>query len=162
MKRLLLMRHAKASPSNADVADFDRPLIDEGRLAARRIGEFLKSEDVRVDVAMSSPAARARETIEAVLMAAGISTDVRYDRRLYEGGPTQVLEVLSEIKDDVSVVLMVGHNPGMEELVELLTGQHTHLSAGTLATITLEANEWRGIVEAKGALDNLARPKESL
>lgn len=162
MKTLLLMRHAKASPSNDSVADFDRPLLDEGRSAAERIGKFLASESVLVDTALSSPAARARETIETVLQAAGIPVDVRYDQRLYESGPLRLIEVISEIEDGRSNALMVGHNPALEELVQILTGETVQLAAGTLAKIDLEGSKWSEIVEAKGALDRLVRPKELL
>lgn len=159
MKTLLLMRHAKAASSHPSIADFDRPLLDEGQAAARRIGKFLKGETM-VDTAFSSTAARARETIETVLQFAAMPIEVRYDQRIYDGGPLRLLEVVSEIHDDLNAVLLVGHNPALEELVEVLTGEDVDLAPGTLAKIDLEVNEWGGIGAGNGVLDNVVRPKE--
>ena len=159
MKTLLLMRHAKASPSVSGMADFDRPLLDEGRAAARRIGKSLKGQ-ILVDTALSSTAARARETIETVLQSAAMPIDVRDDQRIYEGGPLSLLEVVSEIDNDSNAVLLVGHNPALEELVQVLTGEDVHLSPGTLAKIDLEVNEWSEVGPGSGAIDKILRPKE--
>lgn len=160
MKILLLMRHAKASPSTTGVADFDRSLIDEGRDAAARIGKFLKREELTVDLALTSPAARARETIETVLEAAGISVTVRADDRLYEGGAVHILEVLSEVDDSLKTILVVGHNPVLEEFVQLSTGENVHLSPGTCAHIDLEVANFSEVGEKKGTLGKVVRPKE--
>jgi phosphohistidine phosphatase len=160
MKILLLMRHAKASPGTAGVADFDRPLVDEGKNAAARIGLFLKREMLPIDLALSSPAARARETIEEVLQAAGWSLEVRADDRLYESGALQLFEVLSEVDENLNAVLLVGHNPVLEEFVLLLTGENVHLSPGTLAHIDLEAAKFSEVGENTGTLSKVVRPKE--
>ena len=160
MKTLLLMRHAKASPSHAGVSDSDRPLLDEGRDAAERVGEFLKMETLKIDAALSSPAVRARQTIDAVLQAAGMSLKVHADERLYEGGPLRLLEVLSEVDDSLNSVLLVGHNPVLEEFVQLLTGETIHLSPGTLAQIDIDATQWSGMGEMRSTLRRVVRPKE--
>ena len=157
MKTLLLMRHAKAGQ---DAADFDRALLDEGREAAQRIGEFLKADNLTIDFALSSPAVRARETITAVLKTAGCSLDVRYDERLYEGGPLRLLEVLSEIDEALNTVLLVGHNPVLEEVIQLITNETVHLSAGTLAHIAVETENWNEIAEARGSIRKIVRPQE--
>ena len=160
MKTLLLMRHAKASPSHAGLSDSDRPLLDAGRNAAERIGEFLKMETLKIDASLCSPAVRARQTIDAVLQAAGMSLKVHGDERLYEGGPLRLLEVLSEVADRLNSVLLVGHNPVLEEFVQLLTGETIHLSPGTLAQIDLDTTQWSGIGETKNTLRRVVRPKE--
>ena len=159
MKTLLLMRHAKASPSATGMADFDRPLVDEGRVAARRIGKSLKGE-IQVDAALSSTAARTRETIETVLQSAAMPIDTRYDQRIYDGGPLCVVEVISEIDNDSNAVLLVGHNPALEDLLQVLTGEDVHLSPGTLAKIDLEVNEWSEVGPGSGVIDKILRPKE--
>jgi phosphohistidine phosphatase len=158
MKTLLLMRHAKASHDGA--ADIDRPLLDEGREAAQRVGKFLKDDNLTVDLALSSPAVRARETITAVLNTAGSSLDVRYDERLYEGGSLRLLEVLSELDEALNTVLLVGHNPVLEEVIQLMTNETVHLSAGTLAHIEVEAQNWNEIGEARGGIRKIVRPQE--
>ncbi len=133
------MRHAKASPSTAGIADVDRPLLDEGRDAAARVGAFLKREKLTVDVALSSSAIRAQETIESVLRSAGIALKVRTDQRIYDGGSLRLLEVLSEVDDNLKTVLLVGHNPVLEDLVQHLTEESVHLSPATLTQVELAA-----------------------
>ncbi|MDQ3473639.1 MAG: histidine phosphatase family protein [Acidobacteriota bacterium] len=160
MRTLLLMRHAKAGPSTAGVADFDRPLLEEGRIAAALIGSFLKREKLTVDLAISSPAIRSRETIEAVLQAAGMSLEVCADQRLYEGGSLLLLEVLSEADNDLRTVLLVGHNPVLEDLVQHLTGENVHLSAATLTHVELDAEKWSEIHGAKHKLCRVVQAKE--
>jgi phosphohistidine phosphatase len=94
-----------------------------------------------------------------VLQAAGMTLIVRADQRLYEGGPLRLVEVLSEVEDTLQSVLLVGHNPVLEELVHLLTGESVNLSAGTLTQIDLETL-WSEIGKAKGTQRRVVRPKE--
>ncbi|MGH9929389.1 MAG: SixA phosphatase family protein, partial [Pyrinomonadaceae bacterium] len=87
----------------------------------------------------------------------------RYDQRIYEAGPLQLLEAISEIEDHTSAVLMVGHNPGMEELLQLLTDRVEQMAPGTLAKINLAADEWSKIKEDNAnlcSLDWIVKPKE--
>lgn len=160
MKTLLLMRHAKASPSVPGVADFDRPLLEEGRIAAALVGSFLKREQFTIDEAISSPAVRARETIESVLLAAGVSLEVHADQRLYEGGSLLLLEVVSEIDDYLETVLLVGHNPVLEDLVQHLTGERVHLSPATLTHMECDAEKWSEIHTAEHKLRKVVRAKD--
>ena len=160
MKTLLLMRHAKACPSTAGVEDFDRPLLEEGRVAAALVGSFLKREKFTVDRAICSPAARARETIESVLQAAEISLKVRTDQRLYEGGWLNLLEVLAEVEDKLRTVLLVGHNPVLEQVVQQLTGESVHLSAGALTHVELNVEKWSEIHAANHKLCRVVGPQE--
>lgn len=154
------MRHAKASPSTAGVADFDRPLLEDGRVGAALVGSFLKREEFKIDEAISSPAIRARETIESVLQAAGMSLKVRADQRLYEGGSLALLEVLSEVDDDLQTVLLVGHNPVLEDFVQYLTGESVHLSPATLTHVELDVEEWSEIQAATNKLCRVVRAKD--
>lgn len=160
MKTLLLMRHAKASPSVPGVADCDRPLLAEGTIAAALVGSFLKRAQFTIDEAISSPAVRARETIESVLQAAGMSLKVQVDQRLYEGGALILLEVLSEVGDDLQTVLLVGHNPVLEDLVQHLTGQSVHLSPATLTHVESDAEKWSEIHAAEHKLRRVVRAKD--
>lgn len=154
------MRHAKASPSTAGVSDFDRPLVEEGRVGAARVGSFLKREKFKVDEAISSPAIRARETIESVLQAAGMSLKVRADQRLYEGGSLALLEVLAEVDNDLQTVLLVGHNPVLEDFVQHLTGESVHLSPATLTHVELDVEEWSEIHAATNKLCRVVRARD--
>ena len=154
------MRHAKASPSTAGIADVDRPLLDEGRDAAARVGAFLKREKLTVDVALSSSAVRAQETIESVLRSAGIALKVRTDQRIYDGGSFRLLEVLSEVDDNLKTVLLVGHNPVLEDLVQHLTEVSVHLSPATLTQVELADEKWSAIPAGRNKLLRVVRAKE--
>ena len=162
MKTLFLMRHAKASPAQGNQADIDRTLLVEGRAAAERVGKLLKSERVSIDFAVSSPAARAQETCEIVLRAAGIDLDVRLEQRIYDGGTVSLVEVISETGDRRNALLLVGHNPVLEDLVNVLTGQIVQLAAGSLTEITLEQNSWGEVGGAQGQLKRVIRPADLL
>lgn len=160
MKTLMLVRHAKSENAAPGLPDFDRALNDRGRKEAQAVGKFIRKQNLRFDLIMSSPALRARETAELVLGAAGLELDVHFDQRVYEASPPRLLEVLSELEDGTGSVILVGHNPGMEELVQLLTDRAEHMATGTLAKIDLKADRWSKVLEEKGSLDWLVKPKE--
>ncbi len=160
MKTLLLLRHAKSSWKDAALADFERPLNDRGRKAAGLIGKFIAKQDVNIDLVISSPAVRARETIDLVLRAARRSPELRFDQRVYEASPTRLLEVTSQIEDDRKSVMLVGHNPGMEELLTLLVGVEQHMPTASLAKVVLSSKKWDKILSEKGVLESFIRARE--
>lgn len=160
MKTLLLLRHAKSSWKDAAVADFERPLNDRGRKAAELVGKFIAKQNVNIDLVISSPAVRARQTIELVLRAAKRSPELRFDQRVYEASPTRLLEITSQIEDDRKSVLLVGHNPGMEELLALLVGVEQHMPTASLAQVVLTSKKWDKILSEKGVLESFIRARE--
>lgn len=160
MKTLLLLRHAKSSWKDAALADFERPLNDRGRKAAGLIGKFIAKQDVNIDLVISSPAVRARETIDLVLRAAKRSPELRFDQRVYEASPTRLLEITSQIEDDRKSVMLVGHNPGMEELLALLVGVEQHMPTASLARVVLSSKKWDRILAEKGVLESFVRARE--
>lgn len=160
MKTLLLLRHAKSSWKKPTLNDFDRPLNDRGRKAAQTVGKFLGKQELAIDLVISSPAVRARQTIERVLGAAGVSPELRFDQRIYEASPATLLEVVSQIEDDRKSVLLVGHNPGMEELLTLLVGKEEPMPTAAVAKISLDIKKWDKVVGSKAELDSFWRVKE--
>jgi phosphohistidine phosphatase len=160
MKILLLLRHAKAVSGSDSLRDSDRSLNDHGRRQAERVGKYLKEQNIALDLVLSSTALRARETTEIFLNAAECVTEVRYDQRIYDAGRQQLLEVVCEIEGDKSKVLLVGHNPGLEELLHRLTDRFEPMATATLAKIDLRASEWTNAADQKGNLDWLVKPKE--
>jgi phosphohistidine phosphatase len=114
MKTLLILRHAKSSWKDSGISDFERPLNARGKRAADLIGRFMKKKKLRPDLILSSTAARARETIGLVLESARLVVELRYDERLYLASADRLAEIVSQIEDDRSQVMIVGHNPGME------------------------------------------------
>jgi phosphohistidine phosphatase len=160
MKTLFLLRHAKSSLADSANTDFERPLTGRGKKDAEAIGSFMMKQEVSPDLVLSSPAVRARETIGIVIKATQLPAEVRYDQRIYEAGPLRLLEVISEIEEERSEVLVVGHNPGMEELLQLLTGDIEHMATGTLLKIDLRTAKWSKAADHKGNLAWLVKPKE--
>ncbi len=161
MKILFLLRHAKAASSSDSLRDFDRSLSDQGRKQAERVGKYLKEQNIGLDLVLSSTALRARETTELVLTAAECISQVRYDQRMYEASRQQLLEVVSEIEEDKNQVLLVGHNPGLEELQQRLTGRFESMGTGTLAKIAFGASEWAEAAAANSDLNWLFNPQIS-
>lgn len=160
MKQVLLLRHAKSSWSDPHLQDFDRPLNDRGRKAASTLGKFLARLNIPLDLVLSSPALRARRTAELVLKASTLSPELRFDQRIYESSPARLLEIISQIDEDRNTVLLIGHNPGIEELVSLITGNEERMQTAALATISLTARRWDKVLPGGGVLDSLVRAKD--
>jgi phosphohistidine phosphatase len=160
MKTLFLLRHAKSSRDDPTLRDFDRPLNDRGKDDTKLVGRYLRQEQIVLDAVISSPAKRAQQTTEAFLKAADVSIVPSFDERIYEAGPQQLLTVVSEIDRSLNMVLLIGHNPGFEELVESLTGQYTRLPTATLAGLDLSVEQWRDVRPRSGKLRVRITPKE--
>jgi phosphohistidine phosphatase len=160
MKTLLLLRHAKSSWKEAGLRDFDRPLNKRGLKAAPLIGRFMRRKKIEPDLVLSSPAERARQTASLVVEHGRLPAETRYDERIYEADVARLLEVVSEIGDAVEEVLLVGHNPGLEELLSRLTGANERMPTAALACIELNAEEWSKLRGAGGRLAWLVKPKE--
>ena len=160
MLTLYLLRHAKSSWDDESKRDFERTLTDRGREASARIGEFIQEKGINFDLVLVSTAVRTRETIELIKERAGFRGELRYDERIYEATVSQLLEVISEIETDRETVLLVGHNPGIEELLAVLTGEHHQVTTANLAKIELNAPNWSANLANKGALEWIIRPKE--
>lgn len=160
MKTLLLLRHAKSSWKDASVRDFDRPLNQRGLKAAPSIGSLIRKRKLQPDLVLSSPAERARQTTQLVLEAAGLKTELRHDERIYEAGVARLLEIVSQIDDEANLVMLVGHNPGFEELLAALTGESLIVPTAALACIELDIEKWNKVRAGTGRLEWLVKPKE--
>lgn len=160
MKTLFLLRHAKSSWDDPTLPDIERPLNARGMRAAELLGTHIRKQNLSFDLVLSSPAIRARETIEIVLKTAKMQTDLRYDQRIYEASSIALIDVISQIEEDRKTAMLVGHNPGMEKLLEILTGGIIHVSTGTLARIELKASRWAGMIESPRTLEWVVKPKE--
>ena len=113
------------------------------------------------DVVLSSDAVRARLTAEAVAEAAGYTGEMLLDPRLYMASPADILSLLPTVRENADTVMIVGRNPGLEKLVEQLTGERQDLPTATLAQIGLPIDQWRDLtLSTRGALVGLWRPEE--
>lgn len=160
MKTIYLLRHAKSSWKDESLSDIERPLNGRGKKAADTMGAFLKREKILVDLVLSSSAVRARQTIDRVLVSANIVTDVRFDERIYEAGVQRLVEIVRQIENGKKNVVLVGHNPGFEELLEWLTGTIERMQTGALAKIGLKTSSWNSVSEKSGTLEWIVRPKQ--
>ncbi len=161
MRTLYLLRHAKSSWKDDSLRDFDRPLKGRGREAAEQIGQVLGAKKPGGLLVISSPAVRARETTQLVLKSAGLTTDPRFDERIYEADVPALLEVVSSIPDSASTAMLVGHNPGFENLLAYLTSDDRHMPTCALARIGFaDAGSWSDVSEASGRLDWFVTPKD--
>lgn len=160
MRTLYLLRHAKSSWADESRRDFDRPLANRGREDCAIIGEFIDEKGIDFDLVLVSTAVRTRETIQFVKERAEFDSEVRYDARIYEATTSQLLEVIAEVDHDRENVLLVGHNPGIEDLLALLTSEHVQVTTATFAKIELKASEWSANLTNTGTLAWIVRPKE--
>jgi phosphohistidine phosphatase len=161
MKTLLLLRHAKSSWSEPGLDDHERPLNQRGQRDAPRMGELIREYGLIPDVILTSDAVRARLTAEAVTKAARYAGEILLDSRLYLASPADILSLLPTVRESAETVMIVGHNPGLEQLVEQLTGKRPDLPTATLAQIDLPIDQWRDLkLSTRGTLVDLWRPKE--
>ncbi|WP_313177974.1 histidine phosphatase family protein [Stenotrophomonas sp.] len=119
MRELILLRHAHAEPATPGQADLDRPLSPVGLAEAEAAGKWMKENNLLPDCVLCSPSRRTRETLEAVMAAIGY-VEKRLEDRIYEATPGTLAALVDE-RRDLDRVLIVGHNPGLERLVALMT-----------------------------------------
>jgi phosphohistidine phosphatase len=168
MKMLYLLRHAKSSWDEPALPDFQRPLAERGRKAAPQMGDYLESEGLTPDAVLCSGARRAVETWQSIAPHFP-DARVQIDDTLYMASPDAMLSWLQRLPDDVSSVLMVGHNPGFEELAQQLAGDgkkkalkriRKKYPTAALAVIQFQTDDWAGIGSASGYLERFVRPKD--
>jgi phosphohistidine phosphatase len=161
MKTLLILRHAKSSWDNMQLTDYERPLNNRGKRDAPRMGKLLREQDLMPDLIITSSAERALTTAEAVALASDYEQEIKHTRSFYHADPEPYIEALQQLDDSYERVMVVGHNPGIEELLEELTGLWERMPTAALAHVTLPIAHWHELDEdTTGELVNLWRPKE--
>jgi len=168
MRLLSLLRHAKSSWDENVSRDFDRPLNNRGRRAARAMGRFIAEEGLVFDSVLASPAVRVAETVALVEEGLGRSLEAREDRRIYMASGVSLLELVQGTAD-AGHLLLVGHNPGLEDLALLLArpdASPERVAIGekyptaALATLAFDAAALAGIREGHGRLLRFVRPRD--
>jgi phosphohistidine phosphatase len=163
MKTLLILRHAKSSWNFAELSDHDRPLNNRGKRDAPRIGRKLLKEGLIPQIIISSSAIRAYSTAEKVAKACGYEGEIVVDSSLYGSGYTAYLNVLRIQNDRLDIIMLVGHNPDSEQLLEKLTGKMVPMPTCTVASVNLFIRKWKELnAQTKGELVDIYRPKELL
>jgi len=172
MLTLALLRHAKSSWNDGGLADYDRPLAKRGQKAAPEIGAELAFLGMRPELVLCSGSVRTRDTLDLVLAKlGGASPEVVYDDAIYMATPATLLSILRKIPNGTSPprsVMVVGHNPGLEELAALLVGaggdedrnrMSAKFPAGAVAVICFDAASWASIGLGTGSLEHFITPK---
>jgi phosphohistidine phosphatase len=160
MKTLFVLRHAKSSWDDSRLSDFDRPLNTRGEETAPFMGKVMARKHFKPDLIVSSPAERAKRTAKLASKAANFDCPLEFDKRIYEASPQTLRKVVSETMNDKNSIMIVGHNPGMEGLVRLLTEKEEPMPTASLAVIELDIDDWNGLAPATGKLVEMLRPKE--
>ncbi len=161
-RRLIVLRHAKSAWNTDAATDHDRPLNKRGRRDAPRIGARLAELGWLPDRVISSDATRTRETFERLSSDWREPVDVSFTRALYGAGYREVQSTLGKLDAGVCTAMVIGHNPGWEELVETLTGADHRMTTSNAALLTIEADGWKQAMKRRGCwqLHQLLRPKE--
>lgn len=164
-RQLLILRHAKSAWNSEAATDFERPLAKRGQRDAPRMGKWLGEQGLMPDYVISSPALRAKQTTLKVCEAIKIETTrLHWDNRIYEASPGILLEVLASCPESSSVVLLVGHNPGLEMLLRYLCkdipipADGKILPTATLAHVEMP-DHWIQLDPGWGRLRSLMRPR---
>ncbi len=169
MKTLSLLRHAKSSWDDPVERDFDRPLNGRGHRAARRMGEWLLAEGLAFDRITASPALRIRQTIEGLEAGLGHRLPIEQDKRIYMASAATLFDLVRECPEPVGHLLLIGHNPGLEDLLLIATeGDGSPLRAeaelkyptATFATIEIPCDRWADLPEGGAKLTRFIRPRD--
>lgn len=159
-KHLLLLRHAKSSWDDPALPDHDRPLTPRGRRAARAIGGYLREHEVPITLVLCSSARRARDTVELVEPGG----DLQVEDGLYAASADELLTRIRRLPEDAEVVMLVGHNPSIEQLAAGLAAPPNELAArkyptGGLAWLSF-SGRWDGLAPDRAELVSFVTPRE--
>jgi phosphohistidine phosphatase len=166
MRTIILLRHGKSSWSDPTLADFDRPLAPRGRRAAKRIAGYMRERKVRPALVLCSPALRTRQTLEAIEPSLRGST-VELVPELHAASAQELLERLQAVPGSIGSVMLIGHNPGLEQLALLLASRGAGLArlvekfpTGALATLAVEGDSWAALEPGDAELVDYVVPRD--
>lgn len=170
MKTLTILRHAKSSWDDPVARDFDRPLNARGQRAAVTVGRHMRSEGLSFDHVVASPAVRIVETVEQVESGYGGALAPAWDRRIYLASASTLLDVVHDLPAGADSALLIGHNPGLEDLVLMLVPDRSgdllrdsveeKFPTAALAVITFDTGDWGAIRSNAGTLVRFVRPRD--
>ena len=161
MKEIFVLRHAKSSWDNVNLSDHDRPLANRGIKDAAKLCAFVKKRGHKLDKVLCSTAKRAKETYD--LIADGFNYEIdktNFTDKLYFGDVTDIIRDLRELDESLNSILIVGHNPTLHHLVELLTNEQIDRFTTCNLAIISQDDEWITLNSHKCSLKSLIRPKD--
>jgi phosphohistidine phosphatase len=164
MKRLYLLRHAKSSWKDTSLPDHDRPLAGRGRRAAKAIARHLREQDLAPQLVLCSTARRARETLERIQSDLCAAT-VELEHDLYAASADALLERLRRLPDTVESVMLIGHNPGLQDLaLDLARSPASDLATkfptAALATLEIRTSNWQELDHKTAEIVAFVRPRD--
>jgi len=169
MKKLLLLRHAKSSRDDPSLADFERSLAPRGLKAAPRIGRELAARDWLPERALVSPAVRTRQTWELVAAQLPGQPPAEFPETLYDASAEELFAAVSRVPETVGTLLVLGHNPGLQDLAQALAGDKSDARAlarlrekfptAALARFVFDG-KWQGLSQGGARLTHSLRPKD--
>lgn len=167
---LTLLRHAKSGWNDPVARDFDRPLNERGDRAAVLIGQWIKRNDLQFDHVLASPAVRVIDTIDQVVKGLGTRIDAQWDRRIYLASSATLMDVLRDEGEQHKSVLMIGHNPGLEDLVfdivpddgssPLRDVIYEKYPTAALTRMELAIDKWADLDRNCGKVTHFIRPRD--
>ncbi len=169
MKTIYLLRHAKSSWQDQEVEDISRPLSKRGRKAAKAMAAYLSAQGIVPGQILCSPALRTRQTLERMEAKLDAAIPVRFEKGIYNADAASLLRRLRRLSEGLLSVMVIGHNPGLETLALMLTGEGeakardklaTKYPTGTLAVLTAPIEHWRDLGPETARLEALMRPKD--
>lgn len=161
MKYLLLMRHAKSSWSDVSLPDHERPLNQRGKQDALRMGKHLQEQGILVDAILSSTAVRARATAKGFLQEYTFEGELHYDDDLYHADPEAILSILHQLPDTISTVMLIAHNPGLDDFLEVVCDLYEHMTTASMAFIKFPVERWADLrLVTRGELVHFWKPRE--
>ena len=158
MKNLYLLRHAKSSWDDFALKDFDRPLSTRGIQDAELMGNYFKSKRKVLDLVLSSPSKRTKETLEHFFNKT--SQNIIFNETIYHSSEQNIYSVIKDVEKSISSIMIVGHNPSMHEFSESFSGQFIEkFSTCGLASFEFD-DEWANVCEDAGTLIEFKIPSE--
>jgi phosphohistidine phosphatase len=166
MKTLLILRNARSRSKDLNLSDHDRPLDELGKDDALNMGKLIKYKDLVPDFIISSTALRAKTTAEIVAKECKYEGEgIALERSLYEGKSKEYMNIIERLSDRHSSVLLVGHNPTIEEIIEMFTDYSSDviMSSCSLAHLSLSIEKWSDLQNSKtkrqAVLKEIIQPK---
>lgn len=167
MRTIILLRHGKSSWSDATLSDVDRPLTPRGERASKRIAKYLRRKRIHPTLVLCSPSLRTRQTLEAIAPSLGKNCTVELLPALYAASEPELLERLRALPDSAASVMLIGHNPGLQQLALILTSTGTarakleqRFPTGALATLAASSDSWSALRPGEAELIDYFVPRQ--
>ena len=167
MRTVILLRHGKSSWSDSTVADIDRPLAPRGERASRSIAKYIRRKRIRPALVLCSPSLRTRQTLDAIEPSLGKRCAVEVVPQLYAASEQELLERLQALPESVSSVMLIGHNPGLQNLALVLASRGADLPqleekfpTGVLATLVVHSQRWAALRPGDAELVDYVVPRQ--